>query len=155
MKHIIAVGLFFALICPVFSSDDDADADSNYVTTKATKITTNPDHYKGKKVLVYVKFDEKNGDTRFTDLAVPELEYVYDPADKNIASIIDNAKPRDLLTIKGTVHVENFTPTIHVDGLVKDWIDTTLLPYKTKKPIITCPNCGYSFNPDNPDNLTD
>jgi hypothetical protein len=115
-----------------------------YETTRATDIVNDPNSYKGKNVLVYVKFDKIQSDGIFTDFLVTGINYHYD-LNSETANILKGLKQRDLITVKGQVYLEGFIPNINVDSIVKGWIDTTLLPATPKTIDITCPNCGYTF----------
>ncbi|MFC1546149.1 hypothetical protein ACFL4O_00320 [bacterium] len=118
---------------------------SAYQTVKATKITADPDKYSGKKVLLFVKFNQIVSEGIFTDFLVKGMEYHYDINDEYINDIITKAKQRDLITVKGEVFLEGFNPNIKVEGIVTGWIDTTLLPLCPDEIKITCPECGKTF----------
>lgn len=122
-----------------------------YETVKATKITSNPSDYKGKNVLIYVKFgnisyeDKAKNFGYFEDFNVKGLKFRYQLNNENFSKDLKKLKVRDLITVKGNVILDGFDIIVNVHEFVKGWMDTTLLPPTPDEIEISCPKCGHKF----------
>ncbi|MDR0676826.1 MAG: hypothetical protein LBF97_07305 [Elusimicrobiota bacterium] len=122
-----------------------------YETTKTTQISANPSKYNNKQVLVYIKFDRltyedtSKGVGYFEELNIKGIEYQYKLSDTELVKNLKTIKNRDMITVKGKVVVNGFSPIIQLDSFEKGWVDTTLLPPTPDTITITCPHCGYVF----------
>jgi hypothetical protein len=122
-----------------------------YETVKATKIATDPDNYKDKSVMIYVKFDKIKYEDRenrvgyFEDFNIKGISYQYDLTDTDMVKKIKQLKQRDLITVKGKVVLNGFDPVVVLDDCVSGWVDTNLLPATPDEIEIVCPKCGETF----------